>query len=293
MVLFVEAAVLIVALWFASKMASRIVRVRFLDKTPLEEGRKYAFQRLVSYSLFLLGSLVGIHSLGLDLSSLAFFSGALGIGVGLGFQQIAKNFAAGLILLFEQRIKVGDRIEVGQGPGDQGMALQGNVVSIGSRATLVRTNANVVIVVPNSLFLENQVTNLTLNDRSVRIDLPVGVSYSSDPEQVRAVLVGVANSHPDVQEDPQPDAIFTGFGDSSLDFELRVWTTKRVTSPRVIASEIYFEAFRELGEAGIEIPFPQRDVHVRSVSSGIPAAAQPQPEGHRPPTRDGSGEGQA
>ena len=265
----VQATVLVVALWFAAKVASRKIKVRFLDRTPLEEGRKYALQRLMAYTLFLFGSLIGIPALGLDLGSLAVFSGALGIGVGLGFQTIAKNFASGLILLFEQQVKVGDRIEVGTVEGEEGGTLQGDIVSIGSRATLVRTNDNVVIVVPNSEFIEQRVTNLTLNDRTVRISLPVGVSYDSDPEQVRDILINVGTAHPDVQREPRPNVIFAGFGDSSLDFELRVWTSKRVTRPRRIASELYFEVFKAFKQEGIEIPFPQRDLHLRSVSSGI------------------------
>ena len=262
--LVIKGVLLVVILWFATKLASRIFRVRFLDRTHLEEGRKFALQRIVGYSLFTFGALTGVHAIGVDVGSIAVFSGALGIGLGLGFQTIAKNFASGLILLFEQPVKVGDRVQVGN--------LQGNIVTIGSRATWVRTNDNVVMIVPNSEFIEQQVTNLTLNDRIVRINVPLGVSYASNPEHVRDILMVVGRGHPDVLEEPEPDVIFTGFGQSSLDFDLRVWTANQVSTPRVIASQLYFEIFAALKREGVEIPFPQRDLHVRSVRNVAPGS---------------------
>lgn len=261
LLLVIQATVVVVLLWFGSRLAGRFVRARFLDRTPLDQGRKFALQRIIAYSLFVFGVLTGVHASGVDLGSITVFSGALGIGLGLGFQTIAKNFASGLILLLEQTVKVGDRVEVG--------TLQGDIVTIRFRATWVRTNDNVVIIVPNSEFIEQQVTNLTLNDRSVRINVPLGVSYSSDPEHVRSILLEVARSHHDVLDDPQPNVIFTGFGDSSLDFELRVWTATRVITPRKFASELYFAIFEALRHEGIEIPFPQRDLHVRSVINSL------------------------
>ena len=261
LLLVLQAAALLIALWFVSRLAGKLLRGRFLDRTELDEGRKFALQRIVAYTLFVFGTLTGVHALGVNLGSIAVFSGALGIGLGLGFQTIAKNFASGMILLLERPVKVGDRVEVGN--------LQGDIVTIGSRATWVRTNDNVVIIVPNSEFIEQNVTNLTLDDRNIRINIPLGVSYSSDPERVRKILVGVARSHPDVLDSPDPDVLFTGFGESSLDFELRVWTTRQVTTPRVIASELYFAVFAAFKREGIEIPFPQRDLHLRSVTDSI------------------------
>ena len=260
-----QGAALLVALWFASRLVGKILRGRFLDRTDLDEGRKFALQRIVAHVLFVFGTLTGVHAIGLDLGSVAVFSGALGIGLGLGFQTIAKNFASGLILLLEQPVKVGDRVVVGN--------LQGNIVTIRSRATWVRTNDNVVIIVPNSEFLEQSVTNLTLDDRNVRINVPLGVSYSSDPERVREILVAVARGHPDVLDSPAPDVLFTGFGESSLDFELRVWTTRQVTTPLVLASQLYFEVFAAFKREDIEIPFPQRDLHLRTVTESIAAGS--------------------
>ena len=252
----VQATVFLLILWFGTRRASRLLRTKVLDRTELDEGVKFSVQRVTSYVFFAVGALVSLQALGVDLGSLTVFSGALGIGLGLGFQTIAKNFASGLILLLEHPIKVGDRVEVGD--------LLGNIVNIGSRGTWVQTNDNVVMIVPNSEFIEGRVTNWTANDRNVRINLPLGVSYGSDPEHVRDTLLQVAQEHPDVLEDPSPGVIFTGFGASSLDFELRVWTTRQVATPRVFSSQLYFKVFAVLKKEGIEIPFPQRDLHIRS-----------------------------
>ena len=220
---------------------------------------------------------MGLHFIGLDLTSFALFTGAVGIGIGLGFQNIAKNFASGIVLLIESSVKVGDRIEI--------EGLQGDIVYIGSRGTWVRTNENVVIIVPNTEFIEGRVTNWTANDRNVRINIPLGVSYESDPIRVREVLLEVAKDHPDVLEDPDPDVIFTSFGESSLDFELRIWTSKQVTTPRIITSDIYFKVFAAFKREGIEIPFPQRDLHLRSSSIPVGVGAS----GPRPPDAETTG----
>ena len=264
----VKATLFLGILWLFTRVVSSILRTRILDKTALGEGRKFSLQRLASYTLFGVGALTGLNALGIDLSSLTVFSGALGIGLGLGFQPIVKNFASGLILLVEQPVKVGDRVQVDD--------LRGDIVHIESRATWIRTNDNVVMIVPNSEFIEGRVTNWTANDRNVRINVPLGVSYGSDPGQVRSVLLRVGREHPDVLDDPAPDVIFTGFGDSSLDFELRVWTNRHVTTPKIISSDLYFELFSTLKTEGIEIPYPQRDLHLRSVA---PAVLNPSTEG--------------
>ena len=249
-------------LWLVTRVIATLLRTQVLDKTILGEGHKFAAQRVTAYLIFGLGILIGLHGLGIDMSSIAVFSGALGIGLGLGFQTIVKNFASGLILLIERPVKVGDRVQVDD--------LLGDITHIGSRGTWIRTNENVVMIVPNSEFIEGRVTNWTANDRNVRINVPLGVSYGSDPEHVKSVLKRVAREHPDVLDEPPSDVVFTGYGDSSLNFELRVWTAKQVTTPKIIASDLYFKIFAAFKQAGIEIPFPQRDLHLRSVSTSIP-----------------------
>ena len=255
----------------------RFLLHRALMRTSLDEGQRYAFAHIMGYVVYLTGLLVGLQLVGLDLSSLVLLGSAIGIGLGFGLQNIANNFVSGIILLTERPIRVGDRVEVGGTNGD--------VVRIGSRSTWVRTNDNVVIIIPNSEFINNRVTNWTANDRQVRFSVPLGVSYGSDPERVREVLLEVAGNHPDVLKDPEPEILFAGFGDSSLDFELRVWTIARVKTPLPLSSELYFSIFRALKENGIEIPFPQRDLHIKTVSPSLRAA--PDGEGKPAPSGDG------
>jgi small-conductance mechanosensitive channel len=245
-------------------MTRRLMENRVLKRTSINPGQQYAIAQIVAYLVFLFGLLVGLRWAGVNMSSLLIIGGAVGIGVGFGLQNIANNFVSGIILLLERPIQVGDRVEVGDTHGD--------VVKIAARSTWIRTNANVVMIIPNSEFINNHVTNWTANDRQVRFPIPLGVSYGSDPEVVRNVLMEVADSHPDVLTIPPPEILFSGFGDSSLNFELRVWTITRVQYPKELASELYFLIFKAFKENGIQIPFPQRDLHVRSVSVPIPVS---------------------
>ena len=183
-------------------------------------------------------------------------AGAVGIGIGFGLQSIANNFISGLVILFERPVKVGDRIQVG--------GVTGDVVRIGARATTVKTNDNIDIIVPNSEFISSQVINWSHSDREVRLHVPVGVSYSSNPEEVQKILLDVAAVQPGVLKSPAPEVLFTEFGDSSLNFELLVWTSEFIAKPNFLHSELNFAIRAKFKECGVEIPFPQRDVHVRS-----------------------------
>jgi len=254
----------VLLLGLLSRAFRRTLQNKVLVRTTLDEGQRYSLGQITGYGVFLFGLLVGLQWAGLNLSNLVLLGGAVGIGVGFGLQNIANNFVSGIILLMERPIRVGDRVEVGGTNGD--------VVRIGARSTWVRTNDNVVIIIPNTEFVNNRVTNWTANDRQVRFSIPLGVSYGSDPERVREILMGVALAHPDVLKDPEPELLFAGFGNSSLDFELRVWTITRVQWPRVLSSELYFSIFRAFRENGIEIPFPQRDLHLKTVSSPLRVA---------------------
>src|SRR5581483_3274305 len=211
-----KVTIFVVGVLLVSHFTMLLLQKKVLVHTPLSQGQQYAVSRVISYLVFLLGLIIGLQSLGVNLNSLVVVGGALGIGVGLGLQAVVSNFVAGLILLVEQPVKLGDRIEVGETYGD--------VVRLRGRSTWIRTNENVIIIVPNSEFINQRVTNWTANDRQVRISVQVGVSYGSDPGAVRESLLAVAQSHPDVLPEPGPEVIFTEFGDSSLNFELRVWT---------------------------------------------------------------------
>ena len=245
-----------------SRLMERVLVTRLLQRLRIAEAQKFALGRFATYLFFFGGLFIGLQSLGVNLSSLVVFGGAIGVGIGLGLQNVVSNFVAGLILLIEQPIRLGDRIETSNTFGD--------VVKIAARSTWIRTNDNVVIIVPNNEFINNSVTNWTANDPNVRIALPVGVSYNSDPEQVRALLLEAAAAHPDVLADPTPDVIFTAYGDNSLNFLLRVWTSSRAHTPLVLKSDLYFALFRIFAENGVELPFPQRDLHLRSSDIPLP-----------------------
>ncbi|MDH4186160.1 MAG: mechanosensitive ion channel [Nitrospira sp.] len=167
----------------------------------------------------------------------------------------------------ERLIKVGDRIEVGD--------VHGDVVNISPRATTIVTNDNIAIIVPNADFISSKVVNWSYTNRDVRFNFPVGVSYRSDPEQVHRVLLEVARAHPGVLNDPAPTVLFHEFGDSSLSFILRVWTRDYATIPGVLRSNLNFAINRAFKEQGIEIPFPQRDLHIRSGTLAINPTSQP------------------
>jgi small-conductance mechanosensitive channel len=259
-----KVAVFVVLLILVSHFTMSLLQNRILTYTPLEAGQRYAVARVASYLVFILGMIIGLQSLGVNLNSLVVVGGALGIGVGFGLQGIVSNFVAGLVLLVEQPLKLGDRIEVGGTFGD--------VVRLRGRSTWIQTNDNVVIIVPNSEFINQRVINWTANDRQVRISLPVGVSYGSDPKAVRDLLSRISTQHPDVLGDPAPEIVFLDFGDSSLDFELRVWTIRQVQTPQRLKSDLYFAIFEAFREHGIEIPFPQRDLHLKSIAPQVSSA---------------------
>ncbi|MDX5478681.1 MAG: mechanosensitive ion channel, partial [Cyclobacteriaceae bacterium] len=171
-------------------------------------------------------------------------------------QNITNNFISGLIILFEQPIKVGDRIEVGD--------IAGDVVRISARSTTVITNDNISVIIPNSKFIDDQVINWSHNEFRVRFNFPVGVSYKEDPEKIKNILVKIATDNPGVLKTPEPDVLFDEFDESSLNFDLRVWTSEYVNKPKVLKSQLYFEIFRRFKEENVEIPFPQRDIHIKS-----------------------------
>ena len=262
----------LVILFSISHLVQKLLLTRLLKHLHIADSAKFALGRFATYLLVLGGLFVGLQSLGVNLSSLVVFGGAVGVGVGLGLQNVVSNFVAGLILLIEQPIRLGDRVEIDSTLGD--------VVKIAARSTWIKTNDNVVKIVPNNEFINNAVTNWTANDPNVRIHVPVGVGYASNPEQVRTLLLGAADAHPDVLKEPKPLVLFTDYGDNSINFELLVWTATRTHVPALLKSDLLFALFKVFGEHGIELPFPQRDLHLRSSDVALfaspekPASAQ-------------------
>lgn len=239
---------------------------RVMARTRVDIGVRQAVGSIFRYAIIAIGFVVILQTAGIDLSALTVLAGALGIGVGLGLQNIASNFVSGLIILFERPIKVGDRVEVGK--------ITGNVLRISLRATIVISNDNIAMIVPNSEFISSSVINWSYTDRDVRFNIPVGVSYSSDPEAIKRLLLQVADEHKGVLRQPPPDVLFDGFGDSSLNFLLRVWTRDYTSRPGVLRSDLNFAISKKFKEHEIEIPFPQRDLHIRSSAVALAAPAE-------------------
>ena len=240
----------------AERYLRRALRRRVLARTQLEPDLQYAISRFVGYCFIAVGFFFAFKVVHLDLSSLAVIVGGLGIGIGFGLQNIVSNFISGLIILAERPIAIGHRVEVG--------GVAGQVTKISLRSTVVVTNDNITIIVPNSNFITNPVTNWSYGDPKVRLRLPVGVAYGSDVEKLRRVLLEIAAENPAVLKDPAPMVRFLEFGDSSLNFELAVWTIDMAHRPARFRSDLYFAIERKLRENHIEIPFPQRDLHLRS-----------------------------
>jgi len=242
--------------WLASRLLRKLVAEKLFSRAHVDPGIRYAIGRVISYLVWILGLIVALQPLGINATTLAVFGGAIGVGIGFGLQDIAKNFIAGLILLVERPIKVGDRIEIGKVIGD--------VAEIRARATLVRTNDDIYLVVPNARFITDTVTNWSYRTPRVRFHFPVSVAYGSDPHAVEKALIDAAGKSEHVLKEPAPSVIFVAFGESSLDFELACWTAVMLHRRGALRSEINFKIHEILRERGIEFPFPQRDLHIRS-----------------------------
>jgi len=248
--------IFIVVVWLTFKISQLLRFVLEADVMPhldLPRGVPGAITRLSHYTIVVVGVMIAAVAAGLDFSRINLIVGALGVGIGFGLQNVVNNFVSGLILLFERPIRVGDKIQLAE--------LFGTVKNIGMRASVVRTFQGAEVIVPNANLISAEVVNWTLSDDRRRMELPAGVAYGTDPQVVIDILVGVANDHPEVLSDPEPAALFLGFGDSSLDFQLRAWTRGDYVKA---SSDLLVGVNNALTDAGIEIPFPQRDLHLRS-----------------------------
>jgi potassium efflux system protein len=247
----------VAAAFFLSRFVRFVLEEDVFPRVVLRRGVSNAIATTVHYSILLGGFLLAVAAAGMDLSNVTLLAGAFGVGIGFGLQNVVNNFVSGLILLFERPIQVGDTIEVVGG-------LLGEVRRIGPRSSTVRTFDGAEVIVPNGMLISDQVVNWTLSDRRRRVAVTVGVRYGTDPERVLELLREVARENETVLDDPEPLAIFSGFGDSSLDFELRCWIP-RFEEGFTMRTQLLTAVNARLREAGIEIPFPQRDLHLRSV----------------------------
>ncbi|MDE0341471.1 MAG: mechanosensitive ion channel [Nitrospinae bacterium] len=259
---------LAIAVFFMAMAGARFLQrqlsERFLEQTNLPAGIRHSLNAGFGYAGVIVAALLSISVTGIDLSNLALVISALSVGIGFGLQNVVNNFISGLILLVERPIKVGDWVRVGS---DEGI-----VKRIQFRATELETWQRASVIIPNAEIISTSVTNLTHRDRYGRVEIGVGVAYGSDVEKVREILLDIAEKNGRVSNDPAPTVVFRDFGASSLDFELRCFTSD-VMRRLGVASDLRFEIESRLREEGIEIPFPQRVVHIMN-----PQADDQEPE---------------
>jgi small-conductance mechanosensitive channel len=261
---FLVAGLIVVAAFWVSRRVQGTLQRRLFPRLHLDPGIEFSILRFAHYAMLAVGLLVCLKILQVDLTGLAVVAGILSVGIGFGLQNVASNFISGLILLIERPITVGDQVSVGD--------VNGEVRAINIRSTEIVTRDNISIIVPNSEFVSGRVVNWSHGDRRMRVRVAVGVSYDSDVTKVTAVLLEAARRQPEVLADPPSEVRLIRFGQSSLDFELLAW----IGDPRLdddVVSALHYAILAAFLEAGIEIPFPQQELHLRTE----PAPAGPDP----------------
>jgi small-conductance mechanosensitive channel len=257
-----------VTLWLSvllSRLISFFLQGDVFPRLGLGRGVPEIITMMIRYGLITGGFLLAVAAAGVELGQFAIIAGALGVGIGFGLQNIVSNFISGLILMFERPIRVNDTIQVGN--------LLGQVRHIGVRGSILRTAEGADVIVPNANLISGEVVNWTLSDALRRMEIQVGVAYGTDPARVLALLEQTALAHPEVLRVPAPQPLFIRFGESSLDFSLRFWTDLFDDWVRV-QSEVAVRVHGALRDAGIQIPFPQRDLHLHP-ADGIHTPAVP------------------
>jgi small-conductance mechanosensitive channel len=253
--IFILIALLVGVFWLSSR-TKRFLFNRFLTRSGLDRALQHAIAQIVGYVVLIVGILVVLDNAGIHLGTLAVFAGAVGVGLGFGLQNIVSNFISGLVILAERPITIGDRVEVA--------GIVGQVERIRARSTVIRTNDNIAMIVPNTKFIDSPVTNWTYGDPRVRFRIPVGVAYGSDISKVCEALLAAGRENPNTLPEPAPSVFLEKFGDNSIDFELVVWSSEMSARPRRYRSDLNFAIEQKFREAGIEIAFPQRDLHIKS-----------------------------
>jgi small-conductance mechanosensitive channel len=254
-------AILIISLAIRlSKLLTNLILPGIYHRYNLDKGTQFTFDRIVHYSIMIIAILMSLNTVGINLSALTVFAGILSVGIGFGLQNIASNFISGIILLFERPIKVGDRVVIEN--------ITGDVEKINMRATIIKTGLNEHIIVPNSYFLQQKVINRSFGDPRMCLVIPISVAYGSDVEKVSDLLIEAAMEEhlvsPVVLVSPEPSVSFVGFGNFSLNLELNVW----IQDPNklgLIKSNLNFRINRIFTENHIDIPYPQMDLHIRSM----------------------------
>ncbi|ELS00862.1 small-conductance mechanosensitive channel [Xenococcus sp. PCC 7305] len=262
---FLFLAVLEITLFIVANVLANFLLKRVLILTQISRGVREAIALVVKYVFIFIGTIVLLQVWGFDLSSLTILASAFGVAIGFGFQDIAKNFGSGLVLLFERPIQVGDFVEVNQ--------YAGIIEYIGPRSTLIKTLDQISIIVPNSRFLESEVINWSHNNPISRLHIPIGVSYDSEVQLVKTALLEASKKCSDVLSFPPPQVLLLGFGDSAINFELLVWMAQP-QKQSIIKSELYFAISTSFNNHHIEIPYPQQDINLRSAIFPVPGAVE-------------------
>ena len=251
----ITVALIMLGAFGVSRLLRRMLRRNVFGLTHMNIGTQETICRILHYIIMLMGLFIAVQQVGVDLTTLAAISAILMVGIGLGLQNITNNFISALILLFERPVQVGDFVEVS--------GVQGRIRAIKTRSSIVETLDNVAIIVPNSNFISQNVTNWSYRDSKVRIHVSVGVSYGSDVDLVEETLLQVGRAHPEVLLNLEPQIQFLEFGDSSLNFDLLVWIND-ASRQYIVRSDLNFAIVKAFRAQGITIPFPQRDLHIQS-----------------------------
>jgi small-conductance mechanosensitive channel len=245
------AVLLVGALWLSRAVEHRIERSQRFDV-----GTRIGLAKFTRFTLLALAILSSLRMAGIDLTALAVFGGALGVGLGFGLQRIASNLVSGIILVFDGSIRPGDVVTIGDSVGE--------IKALRARYVVVRGRDGVETLIPNETLITTNVINWTYSDRRVRIKLPVQISYADDPESAMRVMLDAARANPRVIQDPEPICLLSEFGDNGINLELRVWINDPEEGIGNIRSEIYLTVWREFKNRNITIPFPQRDVYIKN-----------------------------
>ncbi len=252
-------AITILGAFLLARLVTLVLEEDVYSRVELGRGVPFAISSVVKYGIIALGFLLAVGAMGMGMDKITILLGALGVGLGFGLQNVVNNFVSGLILIFERPVQIGDSVEVS--------SVAGTIKRIGIRSSTIRSFEGADITIPNGALLSDALTNWTMSDRTRRIEVKVGVAYGSNPDEVIEVLKNALDGQEGLLESPQPQVLFTGFGDSSLDFVLRAWVEDNDLFVK-IRSKVALAVNRGLEERGIEIPFPQRDLHLRSVAPG-------------------------
>jgi small-conductance mechanosensitive channel len=267
-------AVALALVGFAAAWVIRRAIMSGAGDSRVDESVRYSLSRVVNYVLFLLTVILVLGVLGVNIMSIAVAAGGLGIGLGFGLQTIASNFVSGLILLFERPIRVGDRVSLHDPASDPLDTRNGFVRAINLRATVIETPDNLILIVPNSEFVNSTIINWSQGEPRIRLRLKIGVSYSSDTDQVTRILIEAGRANAGVLDDPEPEVWFTDTADSALEFQLLAWISD-IRQRKRIESQLRYDIVRRFRAEGVTIPFPQRDVYLKNSETGRPATFDP------------------